>query len=297
MAMPQPGTPPLSPDGRYWWDGQQWQPLFTPDGMQRWNGQQWIQLATPFDQPPPTPVAPVAVPPTPVAPVFAPPAAAKPEWLDQAPAWLESPPAAGVPQPLPPVVEQPAAAPLWAPAPRRSRTMIYGTALILVAVLGFGGWVARGQLLASLAGNNTSLQASSPTPLLSDYERADRYLNVELSPPVVEATNTLTPLTSACTASLPPPCKDALITTVKAMTKAEEVMNHTRDIPPCIAREMAQFKDDWVGMEQGLTLAISGFDNNSRALTIQGFQRFASIAQYVKPDIDRIDKAEQTCAH
>src|SRR5712664_3718544 len=150
------GTPPISPDGRYWWDGQNWQPLFTPDGMQRWNGHEWIQLATPFEQPPATPVAPVPVAPAPVAPVAAP-EAAKPEWLDQAPAWLASPPGASAPQPPPPVVEQPAAPASWAgPAPRRSRKMIYGTALLLIAVLGFGGWVVRDQVLASLAHNDTA---------------------------------------------------------------------------------------------------------------------------------------------
>jgi hypothetical protein len=50
-------------------------------------------------------------------------------------------------------------------------------------------------------------------------------------------------------------------------------------------------------MEKGLTLAISGYQSNNRQLIIQGFQRFANIAQYVKADVDRITKAEQTCAH
>jgi hypothetical protein len=284
--MPQPAIPPISPDGRYWWDGQQWQSLFTPDGMHRWNGQQWIPLATPFDQPPPAPVAPLTAPPP-----------EKPAWLDQAPEWLASPPGAAAPEPPQPVMEQPAPAAWTGTARPRSRAMIYGTALLLIAVVGFGGWVVRGQLLASQASNDASLHATSPTPLLSDYERADRYLNLELGPPLLDATNTLTPLENACTPSLPPACKDALITTDKAMVKAEEVMNHTRDIPPCIARELAQFKDDWVGMEQGLTLAISGYQSNNRQLIIQGFQRFANIAQYVKADVDRITKAEQTCAH
>lgn len=285
MAMPQPGTPPISPDGRYWWDGQQWQPLFSADGMQRWNGQEWIPLMSPFGEARPAPVAPLAAPPP-----------QKPAWLDQAPAWLAEPP--GVPASAQPAPVQQEPAPVWSgQAPPRSRTMIYGTALLLIAVLGFGGWVARGQLMASFASNGASLAATSPTPLLSDWERADRYLNLELGPPLLDATNTLTPLQNACNSSLPPACKDALITTEKVMVKVEDVMNHTRDIPPCIAREMSQFKDDWVGLEQGLTLAIQGFQDNNKQLITQGFQRFASIAQYIKADVDRIDKAEQTCAH
>jgi hypothetical protein len=50
-------------------------------------------------------------------------------------------------------------------------------------------------------------------------------------------------------------------------------------------------------MEQGVALAISGFQANSRDLTVQGLQRVGSIAQFPNPDVDRITKAEATCPH
>jgi hypothetical protein len=33
-----------SPDGRYWWDGQAWQPAISPDGRLRWTGTAWVPI-------------------------------------------------------------------------------------------------------------------------------------------------------------------------------------------------------------------------------------------------------------
>lgn len=45
---PQPpkGFRPLSPDGRFYWDGYQWvsRPPLTPDGRFYWNGHRWMPL-------------------------------------------------------------------------------------------------------------------------------------------------------------------------------------------------------------------------------------------------------------
>jgi hypothetical protein len=42
-----PTSPQFSADGRFWWDGAQWQPAVSPDGRWRWNGIQWIPMARP----------------------------------------------------------------------------------------------------------------------------------------------------------------------------------------------------------------------------------------------------------
>jgi hypothetical protein len=76
-----------------------------------------------------------------------------------------------------------------------------------------------------------------------------------------------------------------------AMTKYQS------DVPVCIGRPVAQFQDDWRGMEQGVSMAISGFiANNNRTLILTGLQKFASLSKFLKPDIERINKAEQTCS-
>ncbi len=159
-----------------------------------------------------------------------------------------------------------------------------------------GVYFVRGQILAFQAASNQTYVVTSPTPFLSDYERADRFINVDLTPAFAGVVVPLQSVENTCTpSSLVPSCKDALIATDKAMIAAEDVINKG-DIPICIAREVLQFKNDWIGMEQGVALAISGFNNNSRDLYLQGFVKFAEIAQYLQPDMDRITAAEKTCS-
>src|SRR5438270_579051 len=84
------------------------------------------------------------------------------------------------------------------------------------------------------------------------------------APSLASSNEALPPVTSKCTSTLPPPCKDALIALDKAMTEVDQAMtNYQRDIPVCIGRPVQQFKDDWIGMEQGVVLAVSGFNANS----------------------------------
>jgi hypothetical protein len=264
MGTPQPGTPPISPDGHYWWDGQAWQPI---------------------------PAASAAI------------AAPAPAAAEQPPSWLAVPPAVAVaPAPQPaypqPVYDQPAASdvPSWStPGPPPRRTGIYLTGLLLIAVIAIGGFFVYGQLNPS--SNNVAAVQVSPSPLISDYERADRFLNVDLGPALVEVNQAGPAVTAKCTSALPPGCRDALVTLNKAMLDLDTAMtNNQRDVPICIGRQVQQFKDDWRGMEQGVSEAIQGFDQSNRTLTLTGLQQFAAIGQYLKPDVDRISKAEQGCS-
>ena len=263
---PQAGGPPISPDGHYWWDGQAWQPM---------------PVAAPA---PPPQLAGGAPPPN------------QPAGLEQPPAWLAAPPEAAAPMPPPEQVEQPAPTPAWAtPQPPASRMWIYMTGFLMIAILVIGGFVVYPMVRPSA--NITASVQVSPSPLISDYERADRFLNVDLAPSLASTNVALPAVTSKCTSSLPPPCKDALIALDKAMGDVDQAMiNYQRDIPVCIGRAVQQFKDDWTGMEQGVALAVSGYDANSRALIIEGLQKFAAIAKFVKPDVDRINKAELSCS-
>ena len=259
MSTPQLAGPPISPDGHYWWDGQAWQPM-------------------PAAAPAPAPAPPVAV--------------------EAPPSWLAAPPQAAAPAPSAAAVVayEPAPAPAaWVtPQPPASRTWIYLSGFLMIAVIVIGGFVVYPMLRP--AANVASVQAT-PSPLISDYERADRFLNVDLGPSLVETNQALPGVTSKCTSSLPPPCKDALIVLNKAMIDVDSaIQNNQRDIPVCIGRPVQQFKDDWTGMEQGVSQAISGFNESNRTLIIEGLQHFVAIAKYMKPDVDRINKAQQTCA-
>jgi len=170
---------------------------------------------------------------------------------------------------------------------------IYMTGAVLITLIALAGLGVYG-LMHSTA-HVASVQVT-PSPLISDYERADRFLNVDLGPALVETNQALPGVNAQCTASLPPPCKDALITLNKAMLDLDNAMtNNQRDIPPCIGPQVQQFKDDWSGMEQGVSMAIGGYTANSRTLIIQGLEKFAAIAKFIKPDVDRINAAQQTC--
>lgn len=268
MATP-PGSPQISPDGRYWWDGHVWQPMppsapAPPAPAPAQDQPSW--LATPV---PPGPVAAPAPEPNPYPPQ---------------PAYPQEP---AYPQ-------QPAPAAWMTPQPPPSRMTTYVTALVLIAVLAAGGFVAW--QMTSHTDYTASVQAS-PSPTMSDYERADRFLNIDLGPPLIELTNAGPAVQKNCNSTLPPACKDALITFNTAMIDlGNAIQNNQKDIPVCIGTAVSQFQADWQVMEQGITTAIQGFNQNNRTLIVDGLQRYAEVAQFLKPDVDRINKAEQTCS-
>ena len=267
MATPPASTPPISPDGHYWWDGQAWQPIPQASAP--------VQAAAP-----------------------APAAQEPPSWLAVQPP-PQPPPASFSPEPVyqQPAYEQPpAGAAAWAtPAPPSNRFWIYATGLLLIVVIAIGGVVGYNALHSA---GSTSVAQATPSPIISDYERADRFLNVDLGPSLVEANQAIPAVTKNCTSSLPPPCKDALITLNNAMVDLGKAMQtYQYDVPICIGRQVDQFKNDWNGMEQGLSSAIAGFNDNSRDEIVQGLQRFAALGQYMKPDVDRISAAQKTCSH
>jgi hypothetical protein len=262
MASISPSTPPISPDGNYWWDGQAWQPM-----------------------PQPGPQA--------VAVVASAPAAAVA--IDQ-PAWLDQPLPAMHPEPAPvaPVVQQ--AAPAWqAPAPRGSRTWIYITGALMIVVIAVTA-LYLGSQFRNQTRNTAAVASPSPSPIISDFERADRFLNVDLTPPLAQVNVAVPTVNKACTTKLPPSCKDALIVMNGAMVAVDDaIAKNQADIPVCIARSVQQFQFDWRGMEQGISQAIAGFDAKSRSLIIAGLVKYVEIAKFMKPDVDRIDKAKAAC--
>lgn len=226
----------------------------------------------------------------------APAAEAPPSWLAEQPQ-----PAASQAQVYEPVYQQPvyeqppAGAPAWAqPAPPSSRTWIYATGVLLIVVIAIVGVVGYNALHSV---DNTAAVQTTPSPTIPDYERADRFLNVDLGPALVETNQALPAVTKNCTSSLPPPCKDALITLNNAMLDLGKAMDtYKYDEPTCIAAPVEQFKNDWMAMEQGLTSAIAGFNDNNREQILEGLQRFGALAQYIKPDTQRITAAQQTCS-
>jgi hypothetical protein len=287
---------PYSPDGRFWWDGNAWQPLFTPDGMWRWSGQEWVQLAEPFG------VAAVPVPPpaiasgVPAASVVAAAAAGRPAGLDAAPSWLDPSQAAVFAEPAPSAVAEPYPIQAYAPpAPRSTRPYILLGGGLLVAAILFTGWIFRDQLRATPIQSDSSLQSPSPSPSGTEYERANHFLNGVLGPSIAEVNATLPGLQSACTPDLPPACRDAISATDVKFQATTKVIA-SADIPPCIATPMQQFNRDWSAISSGLELALSGFDNgDNKSLIVDGLQRVGSFAAYLRPDVNAVNNSLATC--
>ncbi len=121
-------------------------------------------------------------------------------------------------------------------------------------------------------------------------------MNLQLTPAFAALVSPLQSAEKDCPpSSMQPACKPDLIAVDKAMTAGEAAFGQA-DFPVCIGREVGQFKNDWMGMEQGIALALSGYRDNSYDLYLQGLVKFAEIAQYLQPDLDRITAAEKTCS-
>jgi hypothetical protein len=221
-------------------------------------------------------------------------AAPAPAQVEAGPSWLAAPPAAVAYEPQPVYQQAPAPAAWMAPEPPRSRMTTYVLAIVLIGVIGAGGFIAY-QMTGKT--NYTASVQASPSPTISDYERADRFLNVDLLPPLQELNSSIPAVKTNCTAALPPACKDALITMNSAMIDlGNAITNNQKDIPVCIGQSVAQFQNDWQTMEQGLATAIQGFQQDSKPLIADGLQRYAAVAQFIQPDVDRINTAEKTCS-
>jgi len=41
----------ISPDGMFYWDGQQWVSTLSPDGRSRWNGTAWVPTGHAYGPP------------------------------------------------------------------------------------------------------------------------------------------------------------------------------------------------------------------------------------------------------
>jgi len=260
--------------------------------MFRWNGRQWVQLSAPYGpeaMPAPVQLVAAAAPAAPAVVASVTPLPAV--HVERPPEWLPAAPQAAPP---PPFVPEPEPAPAWAPPPpRQSKLLLYLAGGLVVVLLGAGGWVVRGQILAQQTDGGS---LASPTPFGSDYERADRFLNTELAPSINEVDKTLPALTSSCTAKLPPSCRDAIAVTDQKMRDTSKVIDKG-DIPPCIADSVTQFTKDWSAMEAGLEMALGGYTSGSNELVARGLIAFGTAAKPLKTDADAMQKAELTCKH
>lgn len=114
-----------------------------------------------------------------------------------------------------------------------------------------------------------------------------------LTPALVAVNQTLPALTLSCNGTLSNSCLDAIKATDKQLKHVLSVIDHG-NIPPCIATGMTKLRIDFSGMDSGLTLALSGFQENKKNLVAEGLNRFGSLGQAVAADAKSVDQAQKT---
>jgi hypothetical protein len=268
-ASPPQQPPQLSPDGKWVWDGRQWQPVpvFLGDVAGVMPVKSMVAAA---------PAIAVAIP-------YSPPAI-------QAPAPIYVAPAA-----------EEAITPLWE-QPARSGVSLYlyvvAAAVVLVMVMIVLNSLNVIQLPWPGSGSTSdSRPAASPIPQLtvrSDYARADNYLNYYLAPALVALNQTLPNLSLTCNGTLSNSCLDSIKSTDKQLKHVLAVIDRG-NFPPCIATGMSKLRIDFAGMDSGLTLALSAYQQNQKNLVAEGLNRFGSLGPAVAADAKSVDQAQKTC--
>jgi hypothetical protein len=260
-----PQTPPqLSPDGRWVWDGHQWQPVPVVVGD--------VAGVLPV-----FPVAQVAVAPAPA------PAAAV---------------AYSPPQYIAPAIEAPVV-PLWREAPRQGISIYLFVAAALV-VLVMAMMALNSMNIVRLPWQSDGVvqvrPTSAPTPLLTertDYARADSFLTLSLAPAVAALNQTLPTVYQTCNGTMTISCRDGLTASDQQLKKLLVVIDRA-EIPPCIATGIGKLRKDFAQMDEAAQLALKGYADNQSSVFSQNLNKFGTTGGALSADSKAVDQALKT---
>lgn len=263
-----PQTPPqLSPDGRWVWDGHQWQPVPVVVGDMAGFVPVVAEAAAPARAAVVTQYSPPQV---------------------QAPA---------IPYAVPTAEES--AVPLWE-EPRQQGISIYlfGAAALVVLIMAMMGLNSLNIVRLPWQSDGQTQVRATPTPLpplatRSDYARADRFLNFSLSPAVVALNKTLPAIGQTCIGVLTNSCLNSVTASDQQLKKVLAVIDGA-DIAPCIAPGASKIRVDFAQMDDGLQLAVKGFQDQNKSEVGQGLTRFASVGTPLQADAKALDQALKT---
>ncbi|HVS49029.1 MAG TPA: hypothetical protein VHJ99_09015 [Candidatus Dormibacteraeota bacterium] len=253
----------------------------SPDHKWIWDGTRWL----PISPVPPAPGAQAAV------ATYSPPRAAAPEVAMPHP---HVPEATGPTFDVP--VVPPAVTPLWEQPTRSGATMylyVVAGAVVLVMAMIVLNSMNIVRLPWQSDGSTPSVPTATPLPPVTartDYARADRFLNLVLAPAMVSAGQTVPAMQTACNGTLSNSCLSSITATDQQMKKVLSVIDGG-EVPPCIGVGVNKLRIDLAGMESGLTLALSGFQQNQRNLVAAGLSRFGSLSQALPADATSVNQA------
>ncbi len=270
MAV-QPGRPPISPDGRWWWDGQKWQSLYSPDGSHRWDGKAWVPVAAAAAASATTPTSGEGV-----------------------PAWLPAESAAALRGP-PEFAASPSAPaeqlPDWAgPRPSGRPWIVWGSVAVIAGTLGLALWALKDHLPAlpdfglHSGGPPAVSTRATPDPTLSQYQRADLLLNVQLAPQLVSIGQAEQAMGTDCGQGhvLEQPCRVAMTDVYHKIDLVIQQIDKS-DVPPCIQSQLQDYRNLLNLADTDLSLAVQAFDRHDLGMTTQQIQNFAVVIQSTAP--------------
>lgn len=264
-ASPPP-PPQLSPDGKYVWDGSQWQPIAgVAEPVHAAVFPAWNSIKV-------EPADPVAV-----APQVA---------------QVQYQPPMQVQEPAPDfdysyTVNDPTITPLW----RQQRSTgvgkyLYvgaGIVVLVIAVMLLNSLNLQLPWGASGSGSATPLPQAKATAtpatakVRSEYARADVFLNGVLAP-TLDRFNQSLPAMQSCTVVMSNSCFNAMTDSEPLLKKVLNVIDQGL-VPPCIAAAVANVRSVLATMDAGLLLGLKGYNDNQRSEVIDGLYRFSHYGQ------------------
>lgn len=259
---PPQQPPQMSPDGKWVWNGTEWQPV----GTHRSVFPSWNSIH--------------------VEAVQAPPAQAVREQPQPALAY-----------PVYAVAAAPAA-PLWERKSTGLNKYLYWAAggialviaiVVLMAMAPFIEWPWSG-------GSNAAPAAAGPPPLAtrSDYARADRFLNYALTPAMSALTPTFPVLKETCTGILTVSCQTAISASDKQVKVVLAAID-SETPPVCIAAQVTRLRADLVATDAALELGLKGYLDNSKNEVNQGVAQFKKVSTPLAGDAAAVAPATRAC--
>jgi len=259
----------LSPDGKWVWDGAQWQPIAHRETLfPSWQGIT-VEPAAP---------APAAV---------------------QAPAPAASP---ALTQPVDPALAYPSfpsgptmpqSAPLWRKdrKPTGANTYLYlfaGLVGIVIILIVLNSVVPLWLFLPGPKSGATPAAAQpSPVPPVahrSDFARADHLVNGVLPPVMNSLTQSLTPITQGCSRALTISCQNA-ISNAEPQVKTTLSMLDKNPAPLCIAAPAAKLRADVATINVSLAAADKAYADNQSSELVTAMSAYSRAASQLGADI------------
>jgi hypothetical protein len=289
-AGPPIPPPQLSPDGKWVWDGNQWQPIAdSSEPVHRGVFAAWNSIQV-------EPADPVA------------------ELAQRAPMQVQAPapmpvkmtPPMQMEAPQPEIdysytVNDPNITPLWlqSTSSGMSRYLYFGAGLVVVVIVLM--------LLNSLnfvsipfIGGTDQAAKPSPTPPQdtsgTDYVRADRFLASELSPPLSALEKTVPALNLHCGSTMTNSCFDAVTSTDEQVKNVVAAIKRG-DVPKCIAAPMNKVQNDALEQDRQLAVALSGYQDNKPDELYTGVYRFKTYHALMLSDLNAVRQVQKVDCH